>query len=203
MPEELTSGQASGTAAPSPETGGQAQPSGRQPQFTGEGRGPGRGESQPPQRSQQTGETPGQQAGAPAPATDGEQQKPLARPSPPGRRAPRTTTSPALPLYRSRSTPGTHPGACVISHTRSGSCCAAPAVHVRGCSTYAATRPKVYRSALPCAILGRCPAHWPQQQAGLSKLQAPDRAIAYHLPAPVVLHRSHYFLTHFRKESRR
>lgn len=76
MPEELTSGQASGTAAPSPETGGQAQPSGRQPQFTGEGRGPGRGESQPPQRSQQAGETPGKQAGAPAPATDGEQQKP-------------------------------------------------------------------------------------------------------------------------------
>lgn len=77
MPEELTSGQATG-AAPSPETGGQAQPAGRQPQFTGEGRGPGRGESQPPQRPQAqpaTGETPAKQAGAPAPAptTDGEQ----------------------------------------------------------------------------------------------------------------------------------
>ena len=73
MPEELTSGQASGTGAPSPETGGQAQPAGRQPQFTGEGRGPGRGESQPPQRSQAAGETPAKQTGAPAPAADGEQ----------------------------------------------------------------------------------------------------------------------------------
>jgi len=79
MADELTSGQASGSPAPSPETGGQAQPAGRQPQFTGEGRGPGRGESQPPQRPQAqpaAGETPAKQAGAPAPATDAEQQKP-------------------------------------------------------------------------------------------------------------------------------
>jgi len=69
MPEELTSGQASGTPAPSPETGGQAQPAGRQPQPQ-----PGRGATQG-QQPQRTGETPApaQPGSTPAPAGEQEQ----------------------------------------------------------------------------------------------------------------------------------
>lgn len=69
MADELTSGQASGTPAPSPETGGQAQPAGRQPQPQ-----PGRGATQG-QQPQRTGETPApaQPGSTPAPAGEQEQ----------------------------------------------------------------------------------------------------------------------------------
>lgn len=69
MADELTSGQASGTPAPSPETGGQAQPGGRQPQPQ-----PGRGATQG-QQPQRTGETPApaQPGSTPAPAGEQEQ----------------------------------------------------------------------------------------------------------------------------------
>lgn len=69
MADELTSGQASGSPAPSPETGGQAQPAGRQPQPQ-----PGRGATQG-QQPQRTGETPApaQPGSTPAPAGEQEQ----------------------------------------------------------------------------------------------------------------------------------
>jgi hypothetical protein len=70
MAEELTSGQPAGNTTPSPETGGQASASGRQPQFAGRGEGRGaRGEagqpSTPPVPSSGGGATP---AAADAPA---------------------------------------------------------------------------------------------------------------------------------------
>lgn len=67
MAEELTSGQPAGSA-PSPETGGQAQPQGRQPQFGGRGEQRGaRGETPTPQPQPQAqgGETPPAQGGQP------------------------------------------------------------------------------------------------------------------------------------------
>lgn len=69
MADELTSGQASGTPAPSPETGGQAQPAGRPPPPQ-----PGRGATQG-QQPQRTGETPApaQPGSTPAPAGEQEQ----------------------------------------------------------------------------------------------------------------------------------